>query len=248
MYSQGIAQFYDLFAADTADAPDQAGFITRYAHAGAAILDIGAGTGNLAFWLASEGHEVTALEPDPEMYAAMLARLGQRKDLQRTLTPLPKPLGFDLQQRFDVCLALAVLHLLDPAQRAALFAYAHALLVDAGVLIIEAPVESRSRVELPRQLKAERTFGSTRYQHYYSMRRTPGGRWCTTWEFLTWRGDDLLDRRTREFDWKSSSKEEIVTLAERAGLAVSEMFGGFDRSAFVDGESRVLLAVARRPA
>lgn len=80
------------------------------------------------------------------------------------------------------------------------------------------------------------------------MRRTPGRRWCTTWEFLTWRGEELLDRRTREFDWKASSKEEIVTLAQRAGLEVREMFGGFDRSAFVDGESRVLLAVASRQA
>lgn len=248
MYSLGIAQFYDLFSEGASGAPEPAGFITRYAHAGASILDIGAGIGNLAFALAAEGHLVTALEPDPEMYAAMLARLALRNDLQRDLTPLPKPLGFDLQQRFDVCVSLAVLHLLDTAQRAALFEYARRQLSDKGVLIIEAPVESPARVELPRQLKAERSFGATRFQHYYAMRRTPGGRWCTTWEFLTWRGDDLLDRRTRAFDWKASSKEEIVTLAERAGLEVREMFGGFDRAAFVDRESRVLVAVAARRA
>lgn len=120
MYSLGIAQFYDLFAEGASGAPEQAGFITRYAHAGASILDIGAGTGNLAFALAAEGRHVTALEPDPEMYAAMLARVGPRKDLQPNLTPLPKALGYDLQQRFDVCVSLAVLHLLDPAQRSAI--------------------------------------------------------------------------------------------------------------------------------
>jgi SAM-dependent methyltransferase len=248
MYSHGIARFYDLFAEGASAAPEQAGFISRYAHAGATILDIGAGTGNLAFSLAGAGHHVTALEPDPEMYTAMLARLALRNDLQTNLTPLPKPLGFDLQQRFELCLSLAVMHLLDPAQREALFACARQHLRDTGVLILEAPVESPARMELPRQLKAERTFGATRYQHYYAMRRTAQQRWCTTWEFLTWRGEELLDRRTREFDWKASSKAEIVALAEGAGLEVGEMFGGFDRAAFVDGESRVLVAVAARRA
>jgi SAM-dependent methyltransferase len=245
MYSQGVAQYYDLFASETE--PTEAAFLRALLPAGSSILDIGAGTGTLAFALAGEGYNVTALEPDVEMYAALLIRLGARNDLSSTLTPVPKPLGFDLGERFDACLSLAVLHLLDPAAQETMFTYAYSHLRSGGRFFVEVPVESPRREELTRQLKAERAFGATRYEHYYSMRRTAGGRWSTTWEFLAWRDKTLLDRRTREFDWKPSSLAEAAALAHRAGFAIEEAWGGFDRTEFVQGESRVLVLVARVP-
>jgi len=244
MYSQGVAQYYDLFA-DAAE-PDflaEATFLRTLLPRGSSVLDIGAGTGTLAFALAADGYKVTALEPDVEMYAALLVRLAGRADLRQQLTPLPKPLGFDLGARFDACLALAVLHLLDAPARAQMFQYAAAHLRDGGCCIVEVPVESPLREELSHQLKAERTFGATRFQHYYSMQRRPGGRWCTTWEFLAWREHESLDRRTREFDWKPSSLEELTTLATPAGVMVDATFGGFDGAPYVEGQSRVLIAV-----
>ncbi|HYS14314.1 MAG TPA: class I SAM-dependent methyltransferase [Burkholderiaceae bacterium] len=247
MYSQGVAQYYDLFAdaAEPGSLPE-ATFVRALLPHGSSVLDIGAGTGTLAFALAADGYKVTVLEPDVEMYAALLVRLAGRADLRQQLTPLPKPLGFDLGERFDACLSLAVLHLLDAPARAKMFQYAAAHLRDGGRCVVEVPVESPLREELAHQLKAERTIGATRFQHYYSMRRTPGGRWCTTWEFLAWRHQESLDRRTREFDWKPSSLDELTTLATQAGLRVDETFGGFDRSAYVEGQSRILLAVLGR--
>jgi len=62
-------------------------------------------------------------------------------------------------------------------------------------------------------------------------------------EFLAWREQESLDRRMREFDWKPSSLDELTRLARQASLTVKETFGGFDRSAYVEGQSRVLIAV-----
>ena len=245
MYSQGVAQFYDLFADAAAPAPADTAFVAGRVRSGGTILDIGAGIGNFAFALAGGGYKVTALEPDPEMYAAMLVRLALRQELQGSLSPVPKGIGFELQQRFDLCLSVAVLHLLDERVQQLLFDCVHAHLASDGAFIIDVPVETPLRAEIPRQLKAERVFGATRYQHYYSMHRTAGGRWNTRWEFLTWRGNELLDHHTRVFDWKATSLGDVRTLAKQAGLDVTEAFSGFDAAPYVEGESRVLVAIAR---
>jgi hypothetical protein len=100
------------------------------------------------------------------------------------------------------------------------------------------------RDDLAHQLKAECTYGDTRYRHFYSMCRKAGGRWSTVWEFLATRGEQVLDRRTRDFDWRPSSLTEVCELATGAGLVVTQTFAGFDGAPFVAGESRVLVVVA----
>jgi len=137
--------------------------------------------------------------------------------------------------------------LLDEANREAMFGYAYAHLRAGGCFIVEEPVESARRVELPHQLKTERTFGDTRFQHFYSMNRAPDGRWRTTWEFLTLRGEVLLDRRTREFDWKPGSRGDLLVLAKNAGFVVEAEWADFEHAPYVEQESKVLIQVARKP-
>jgi len=109
MHSQGVAKFYDLLSDGVHETRDEVTFVRATVQPGASILEIGAGIGSLAMTLAGDGYRVTALEPDPEMYAAMLTRLALRQDLRAKFTPVPKRIGFDLQQRFDACIALAVM-------------------------------------------------------------------------------------------------------------------------------------------
>ena len=47
-------------------------------HAGARVLDIGAGTGRMAIPLANRGCEVVAVEPASGMLAQLLAKVGER--------------------------------------------------------------------------------------------------------------------------------------------------------------------------
>jgi SAM-dependent methyltransferase len=247
MYSQGVAQYLNLFADEPFD-PAEAAFLRAALAPGSSVLDIGAGTGGLARALAAEGFKVTALEPDPEMYAAMLMQLSWRADLWGTFTPVPRPAGFDLGERFDACLCLAMFHhLLDAAERADLFQYARVHLRPGGCFLLDTPVDSPQRAEIPYQLKAQRQFGGTRYEHHYAIQRCAGGRWRTVWEFLTWRGEALLERCRREFEWTLGSLDEVAALARAAGLTLEETFADFDRSPFVAGASRLLVAVMRAP-
>ena len=68
------------------------------------ILDVGAGTGRVALDLARRGHEVVALDHDPELLAALRERAaGERVRVQ---TVVADAAGFDLE-RSDFALVMA---------------------------------------------------------------------------------------------------------------------------------------------
>lgn len=82
---EGKAEVYDLFA-DTFDLP----FYLQYARKkGSPILDIAAGTGRVAFELAHNGFEVTALEKSPSMLA-----VARRKKKRFPWKRLPEQLSW----------------------------------------------------------------------------------------------------------------------------------------------------------
>jgi SAM-dependent methyltransferase len=79
----------------------------------ARVLDVGAGSGRDAAWLAGLGHAVTALEPAAPLRAAGAAR-HPGLDWRDGGLPSLAVLG---DETFDVVLANAVWHHLDPAER-----------------------------------------------------------------------------------------------------------------------------------
>ena len=127
-YSEGVAPYYDLFASPDKPPDEAAMFLMPLLHPDATVLDVGAGTGTTALALAERGVLVTALEPDAEMYAAMLSRLATRPDIADRVSPVPHPAGFPLEARFDVCASFAVLHLLAQAEQDVLVRYVAAML------------------------------------------------------------------------------------------------------------------------
>lgn len=71
-FYKALAPYYNqLFPAND----KQLHFITSYFPTGSEILDVGAGTGNVAYALAEAGYQVTAAEPEPMLRQAMMDKL-----------------------------------------------------------------------------------------------------------------------------------------------------------------------------
>jgi len=244
-YSEGVAPYYDLFG--TPDGlPDQAaGFLMPLLREGAAVLDVGAGTGTTAFALAQHGAFVTALEPDAEMYAVMLARLASRFDIADRVSPIPQPAGFPLDGLFDVCASFAVLHLLDDEGQDVLVRYAAAMLRPGGRAVLEMPVVSPQRAPRPWSLTASRNLGRLRVEHHTQMECGDGGRWITRWKFVSYFDDKIVNEVDKIFRWRPLAHERSQALLDAGSLALVEEFAGYDRAAYVPRESRVRLVVAR---
>jgi SAM-dependent methyltransferase len=98
------------------------------------ILDVGAGTGRTALYLARRGHVVTALDHDPKL----LAELRRRAFGIELATVLADAREFDLGRRFALCVVpMQTIQLLGGAAgRADFLGCAHRHLQDGGVLAV----------------------------------------------------------------------------------------------------------------
>lgn len=241
LYSHGVAQFADLFS-PTPEEPSR--FLSSLVEPGSRILDVGAGVGGTAFALAAAGHEVTALEPDPEMFAVLLSRLAQRPELQARLSPVPAAAGFDFGPVFDLVFSFAVVHLLEAADRLDLARYAAAQVRPEARVVLEIPVAAATRAASARELSGRCSLGEIVVEKYTTMEPAENGWWHTRWEFSIARKGQSVYTVGRTFRWYPCTPAEAFALLERAGLRVADAFGGFERERFVEGESRSLVAVA----
>jgi SAM-dependent methyltransferase len=129
------------------------------------VLEIGAGTGNHSLACARLGCEVTAVEIDPRMQAALAAKVAaQAPPLRSRILAFPQPLAALEAEPFDLAYALfhVVNYLPDLAALAELFAGVGARLrpgasfvFDAwnGVaVVLDPPREKRLRLETPAHL------------------------------------------------------------------------------------------------
>ena len=244
-YSQGVAPYYDLFAGPT-DSPDEAAaFLCGLVSPGGSVLDIGAGTGVTAVALAEHGINVTTLEPDPEMYAVLLARLAGRFDIEGKITPIPKSAGFRTGMRYDLCSCLSVLHLLAPVEQEALVAHARSEVKEDGRVVLELPVETSARTSRPWSVASTRSLGKLRIEHHSAMERSSSGAWQTHWRFLSYLDEEQVHEVNRTFDWLPLSHARTDALLLLHDLAVVGDFAGFDRQPYARNESCVRLVVAR---
>jgi SAM-dependent methyltransferase len=95
------------------------------------VLDVGAGTGRVALDLARRGHDVTALDVEPELLAALTARAGAL----RVATVAADARSFSLDRRFGLILVpMQTIQLLD--ERSGFLAAARRHLLPGGLLAI----------------------------------------------------------------------------------------------------------------
>jgi SAM-dependent methyltransferase len=101
---------------------------------GGPVLDVGAGTGRVAIRLAHAGHDVTALDRDPEL----LAVLAERAAAARLAIEIVEAdaAAFDLPRRFSlIAVPMQTLQLLpDAAARDGFFASAARALAPGGLI------------------------------------------------------------------------------------------------------------------
>lgn len=99
------------------------------------VLDIGAGTGADAAWLAAAGYAVVAVEPADALRHAASARHGSRA-IEWVNDSLPGLVTFERRPAFDVVMVTAVWMHLDEAERERAMPVVASLLRPRGLLTL----------------------------------------------------------------------------------------------------------------
>ena len=240
-----IAELYDGYPGNYLD--DVVFFAEEAKRAGSPVLEVGVGTGRLAFCLAGIGIDVVGIDSSAEMLRVLERKRRQVGDLPGRVEAVQADMrSFKLDRRFPLAIVAfrTFLYLLTKAdQRKALGAIGRHLQPE-GRLIMSFFVPPKELIERGRTEPQEMArFAS------------PGGDGevvASDWAEFRARGQRVISHiayewrdadgeKTRRIERELVARyvypEEVPPLLERCGYRVVEAYGGFDRTPLVSGAS-----------
>ena len=241
-YYRRILPFYDQELADRGDGELWAWAAS--APPGCRVLELGAGTGRATAWLARTAGRVVGLELAPEMIAVARRKLAGFSNVWLVAADMREA---PLASRFDLVTAIddPFVHLTQDEDRERAFSTAARHLVPGGRFLLDAAWFSPDRRHAagdPGGLVKENP-GSGGLSVRETWECDPTARLCTArYEYFV-QGKKV---EQASFPARLWSREELEHRARAAGLAVSHLWGDYDRRPWDRTTSPRLIAELRR--
>jgi 2-polyprenyl-3-methyl-5-hydroxy-6-metoxy-1,4-benzoquinol methylase len=228
--------------------PDQHRFVEQYMPAQGRILDVAAGTGNLAAALADSGYQVTALDVD----SSMVERIRVKQ--QTGKAPAFDTLLMDMRgldhlpaehYHAVLCVGNSLVHLNDLTEIADSVIQMYDRLVPGGTLILQNVNYDRILRDRVKELPViERGLaeGTLTFRRFYELEE----------DGIQFQGRLTLEMDGAQEVYENSVRllpmqsEELLHIAEQYGLPVPDLYGGYKQEPYQTG-STALVAVFRKP-
>jgi SAM-dependent methyltransferase len=239
-YEGLFADFYDfLHAGQTVDVGV---FVTMAEERGGPALEIGCGTGRVLVPLATAGVAVTGIDASPDMLAICQRKLRGLPEGGRAHLVRADMRRFALRSRYRLALMVCntLWHCLTPEEAIDAFRCARAHLDAEGRFVVDVSLpdlalmeETSGKTETLRQVDAERDRAFvSQLTPTYDLEHLLEHDRIALREF---RDGKVVRSATCEFTLKHYTAEEIRDLVGRAGLAIHEEWGTFQRTPLRDG-------------
>jgi len=260
--SDELAELYDLIYADVAD-------IIFWQHLAeestpGPLLELGCGTGRLMIPLARQGHEVVGLDLAPHMLARCRAKLeAESSEIRERVTAQQADMtSFELNRQFAMvyCPFGSFHHLRTVEQQLSCLEHARAHMKPGARLVLDlinpdpAPTSAHAHASDPGDdplvldSSTVGTVGWTNGRRVSSSARvvsTERSQQCNdcevTYEVLE--PDGSVRRLSETFPMRFVFRFELEHLLARCGFRIVNLWGDYDRSAYVD-ESLAMIVVA----
>lgn len=233
-YGEQFADVYDEWYEHLDDIDDVVHFVVDLADT-QPVLELGVGTGRLAIPLARHV-PVTGVDNSPSMVARLLAR----PDVDPRLTVTVGHMVRDMPRGPFAVVLIAyntLFNLLSADEQRACLAQANERLMVGGHVIVDAFVPSDELADTPR-LDAQVRRGD---------RLVDSCSWVDAKQRLM--GGTFVDDTGRSRDWqvRYASPEEIDEMARAAGLVLESRFASYTREPFTEASSRHISVYGRAP-
>lgn len=212
------------------------------------ILDVAAGTGNLAAALAEAGYQVTALDVDPSMVQRIQDKqqAGESPSFETLLMDMR---GLDRlpteHYHAVLCVGNSLVHLNDLTEIADSVIQMYDRLVPGGTLILQNVNYDRILRDRVKELPViERSLadGTLVFRRFYELEE----------DGILFQGRLVLDRGGAQEMYENNVRllpmqsEELLHIAEQYGLPVPEFYGSYKQEPYQTG-STALVAVFKKP-
>lgn len=236
-------EFYDLEGERAGPTQPDVRFFLGYARRASRVLELGAGTGRVAVWIADAGVPVFCVEPSPAMRSALLVKVTQQPRWRPYVTVVPGDAATaDLGQRFPFVYAAGVVqHFLTDEEVLAMLRNAARHLEPDGRFVCD-NVRPRPQAQAqPPKLLGEHRIGEMVYRATYATEPLGDEYYRTTTVYETLHGDEVIEHDEVTSVDRAIPRETMLRLLAEAGLTVAREFADYDRTPYHAGAEQVII-------
>lgn len=208
------------------------------------IIEVNAGDGLLSINLANRGFEITAIEDDPALFAIILEKFKNRRDLTSRITPLPiNFLKLTTQKTWDTIIFSNTISFLDDDMLASYIYKANTLLKKGGILILNSPQPSKLREEQPISEIFKKVYGFNVIKHFASSKFYGLKSMQIQYFYEIFHANQLITSFSSEHLLHLRPAQELIDQLETKGFLIENTFANWTNESLVpDSPNYVLVA------
>jgi SAM-dependent methyltransferase len=247
-----LVRYYDAETADMRD--DLAAYSALARRFGGPLLDVGCGTGRVAFALAGQGHALVGFDTSTPMLDRARARAERERVAETDIRWLQADVtALALDDRFGLAVWAynGFMHLVEQPRQIAALQHVAAHLKPGGALAIDVPNPIEMfRVEDTPGLVLERIFtdpetGQPVMQHSLARVDRAAQIMSVTWVYDRIDPEGLVYRQLAPLRLRYTMAAEMELLLARAGFDAIHLYGDYDFTPYAEDSPR-LFALAER--
>ena len=245
--------FYDLFAAGTETLYTRQQFFLKEVGDAKNVLEIGAGTGNLALYLADHGRKVTCLEPSPTVLINLSAKVFNSDNYRKNVTIIPhkrKKVNFS-KMKFDcVIISYVMPYIYTDKQRRTMLGIVRKKIVKGGTLLVTFFTTRMARSE-KKHFDEERKVGDSIVKRFAEYKRLPVHKEYSLvnviWYFEVYRYGRLSENFREEFICRCENTDYVDSLLSGNGWKINSKFADYTYSPHSDNvNSDIIVVIAEK--
>ena len=241
---------YDLFTFGSKALEKRQQFYFKEVKNSKEILEVGAGTGSVALYLADKGKSITCVEPSPSVFINLCAKVFNSEKYKQKVTLHPMKISqvkFPKVKFDHIIISNVMPYIHSENERDDLLQKAKRLASAKGKLIATFFTE-RMAVKKRKEFDAEMRIGNGIVKRYSSNIPFLSKKFVATkftWVFETYNYGRHTQTIREDFILRCDKKQYVEKLLHRNGWYIESIFSDYDRHLFDQtGDSQVMIVIA----